>query len=532
MLQSPLAVANHPWHAGSPSYPHPLPSRPPLPKEMFHKWESRVAKVESAVGELEKLAQGPVDAGQVPGLAIAVVYKDEVIYLQGFGVRATAPDRTGPEPVDADTVFQLASMSKPLAATTVAALVSEGVVTWDDRVIDHDPGFQMYDPWVTHAVTIRDLFSHRSGLPGSAGNDIEEIGYDRAGILARLRLLPPAGSFRAQHIYSNFGLTAGAVAAARAAGLAWEDAAAVKLYRPLGMASTSSRYADYAAAANRALLHTRLAGKWAPQFTRRPDAQSPAGGASSTARDLAQWLRLLLNKGAYGGRQLIAAEALAEMYVPQINRGRDMVTGVPAFYGLGWSVDYAPDGRIYAAHAGAFSNGARTYVRLLPEEDLGIVVLANAFPTGVPDGLADTFFDLVLRGEPARDLARFWNDAYDAACGRLRRRIRPVCKPPCRPFARRWPLEAYAGTYHNDYVGDVEIAVRDAGLVLLVGPDRVAFPLHHWNRDTFLYTSSPDVPEALSSVRFTIGADGTADGVAIDTYAPNGQGDFVRVPVP
>lgn len=488
-------------------------------------------QIESAVGELEKLAQGAVAASQVPGLAAAVVYKDEVVYLHGFGVRAAAPDGTGPDLVDADTVFQLASMSKPLAATIVAALVSEGVVTWDDRVIDHDPSFQMYDPWVTHAVTIRDLFSHRSGLSGSAGNDIEEIGYDRAGILARLRLLAPAGSFRVQHIYSNFGFTEGAVAAARAAGLAWEDAAAEKLYRPLGMASTSSRYADYAASANRALLHTRRDGKWAPQFTRQPDAQSPAGGASSTARDLAEWLRLLLNKGVYGGRQLIAADALAEMYMPQINRGRDMVTGVPAFYGLGWSVDFALDGRIYAAHAGAFSNGARTYVRLLPAEHLGIVVLANAFPTGVPDGLAASFFDLVLRGEQARDWLSFWNDIYAQLAAGFAAGSARYAKPHADP-SPALPPEAYTGIFHNDYVGDVEIAARDAGLVLLVGPDRVEFPLNHWNRDTFLYTSSPDVPEARSSVRFTIGADGTADGAAIDTYAANGQGDFVRVPVP
>lgn len=489
------------------------------------------AQIESALGELEKLAQGAAAAGQVPGLAIAVVYKDEVVYLHGFGVRAAAPDGTGPELVDADTVFQLASMSKPLAATTVAALMSEGVLTWDDRVIDHDPTFQMYDSWVTHAVTIRDLFSHRSGLPGSAGNDIEEIGYDRAGILARLRLLAPSGSFRAQHIYSNFGLTAGAVAAARAAGLEWEDAAAEKLYRPLGMASTSSRYADYAAAENRALLHTRRDGKWAPQFTRQPDAQSPAGGASSTARDLAEWLRLLIGKGMYGGRQLIAADVLAEMYMPQINRGRDMVTGVPAFYGLGWSVDFAPDGRIYAAHAGAFSNGARTYVRLLPAENLGIVVLANAFPTGVPDGLAASFFDLVLRGEPARDWLGFWNDIYMQLAAGFAAGSAPYAKRLADP-SPALQLAAYMGTYRNDYVGDVEIAARDGRLVLLVGPDRVEFSLDHWNRDTFLYTSSPDVPGALSSVRFAIGADGTADGAAIDTYAPNGQEDFVRVPVP
>ena len=130
-------------------------------------------QVKAAIVDLEKLAQEMVENGAVPGMAIAVVYQDEVLYRKGFGVREAG----SADLVDEDTVFQLASMSKPIATTVVAALVSDGTVRWDDRVIDHDPGFRMYDPWVTHEVTIRDFFSHRSGLPGSAGNDIEEIGY-------------------------------------------------------------------------------------------------------------------------------------------------------------------------------------------------------------------------------------------------------------------------------------------------------------------------------------------------------------------
>ena len=111
-------------------------------------------------------------------------------------------------------------------------------------------------------MTIRDLFSHRSGLPGNAGNELEEIGYDRDEILYRLRYVPPASSFGTGYSYSNFGLTEGAVAAAKAAGMTWEDAAEEKLYKPLGMVSTSSRYADFLSRTNRAVLHARFDGKW------------------------------------------------------------------------------------------------------------------------------------------------------------------------------------------------------------------------------------------------------------------------------
>ena len=107
----------------------------------------------------------------VPGMAIAVVYRDEVVYLKGFGVR----DTTDPQPVDPDTVFQLASLSKPIASTVVSSIVSDGLATWDDPLIKHDPGFALSDPWVTSQVTLKDMFAHRSGLPGSAGEDLEDV---------------------------------------------------------------------------------------------------------------------------------------------------------------------------------------------------------------------------------------------------------------------------------------------------------------------------------------------------------------------
>jgi CubicO group peptidase (beta-lactamase class C family) len=230
------------------------------------------------------MAQGLADAHAVPGLSVAIVHRDELVHLAGYGLRHIddAQARVG-----GDTVFQLASLSKPLAATVVAALVGDEKVSWDTRVADLDAGVRLHEEYPTAEVTIRDLFAHRSGLSGNAGNDLEGLGFSREEILRRVHQLKPARSFRSGFDYSNFGLTAGGEAAAKAAGYTWEDAADARLYSRLHMTSTSSRYSDFLAHDDRSSLHAPVAGEWKALTTRNPDPQSPAGGASSSARDLA-----------------------------------------------------------------------------------------------------------------------------------------------------------------------------------------------------------------------------------------------------
>jgi hypothetical protein len=166
-------------------------------------------RVIDALPKLDKIAQDGIRADQVPGVAIAVVLQDEVVYAKGFGVRKAGENAA----VDPDTVFQLASFSKPISSTVVAALVSDGALKWDTRIADADPGFRLHDAYPSAEVTIRDLFAHRSGLPGLAGDDLEEQGmeqgFSRDEILRRIGYLEPSSSFRAGYDYSNFGLTEG-----------------------------------------------------------------------------------------------------------------------------------------------------------------------------------------------------------------------------------------------------------------------------------------------------------------------------------
>src|SRR5207237_9551466 len=210
-----------------------------------------------------------INENALPGLAIAVVFQDRVMYAKGFGVR----DVNAKAPVDADTVFQLASLSKSIDSTVVAELVGEGKITWDSKLSVLDPTFEMFDPWVTREITIRDMYAHRSGLPAHAGDLLEDLGFTRAEILHRLRYQHPASSFRSHYAYTNFGMTEGGIAAAKAYGLEWEQAAEEKLFKPLGMSSTSSRYANFVTRTNKALGHVVVDGKWLQTFKRDADAQ-------------------------------------------------------------------------------------------------------------------------------------------------------------------------------------------------------------------------------------------------------------------
>ncbi len=189
----------------------------------------------------------------VPGLAAAVVHDGQVLYAKGFGVR----DVNTLAPVDAATVFRLASVSKPLSSTVVAGAVGRGAMKWTDPVVAQLPSFALADPYVTAHVTYADLFSHTSGLPDHAGDLLEDLGYDQAYILNRLRL-EPLEPFRGEYAYTNFGLTAAAEAAAAAAGRSWADLADEVLFSPLGMTSSSFRYADFLSEADQAAMHVRV----------------------------------------------------------------------------------------------------------------------------------------------------------------------------------------------------------------------------------------------------------------------------------
>jgi CubicO group peptidase (beta-lactamase class C family) len=485
--------------------------------------------IDQSFGKLDAIVKQTMERTGVPGIALAVVFDDQVVYQNGYGFRSTETK----ERVKAETVFQIASLSKPVSATIMAGLVGggkcnnfeKGAFAWDDPIAKYAPNLVLSDPWVTEHVTFKDLFSHRSGLLGGAGNDLESIEYDRDTILQRLRYVPIVG-FRDRYDYSNFGMTLAGDVAAKAARSNWEDISEKVLFDPVGMASTSMRHQGYLNPANRAELHVRIDGQWKPAFKRKPDAQAPAGGCSSNVVDLARWVRLSLKGGMLGDQPIINKEALDATHTPAIMRGAPTPTiADPAFfYGLGWAIGMTPYGEVEWDHSGAFSVGAATVALLIPSEGLGIVVLTNGAPIGVPEAIADLYFNH-LHSITVNDdeVLALWQQRFARIYG-----DRPDVSKPANPTAAR-PDSAFVGTYTNPYVGDIEIVAQNGKLEIVEGPNDTRFTLEHVDGDKFIYKHDPELPDYPAIVKFTVGPNGVATALTDSAFDATGQGTLTRV---
>lgn len=472
---------------------------------------------------LDRYVERGMDKTGVPGVAVAVVYRDRVVYLKGFGVRK-AGERAGITP---NTVFQLASVSKPIASTIVASLVGAREVSWDDRIIDLDPRFRLSDPNVNQQLTIRDLLSHRSGLPTSAGDALEDLGFTRPEILHQMRLLPLPGKFRETYRYSNFGYTEGAIAAAKHVREEWETLAEERLFRPLGMTSTSYRYSDFERTANKAAIHVIVNGKAIARYKRDPDAEAPAGAASSSIRDMAEWLRLQLAGGTWNGQSIVDADALKETHSPQIVSGTNQLTGGPEYYGLGWNVSYGADGKVMLGHSGAFFLGTGTTVKFSPSAQLGIVVLTNARPTGLAEATANTFFDLYNYDRPTQDWLALFSNAFEQLIEESNNETTDYSKldPPSSPTPSKL-LSSYVGTYRNRYYGEIEFTTQGNSLWMRLPAAGTIYQLTHWDGDKFTFRFEAEQGIGTRGVVFSFGG---RPRVLVENLALEGDGNFVRI---
>ncbi len=487
-----------------PAAPPPRASAVPVPPE----------RIDAAIARLDELAADLLRKAGIPGLSVAVVRDGRAVYVKGFGLRKAGEAGV----VDADTVFQLASVSKPVAASVVAAQVGRGVVRWDSPVAKLLPWFALSDPWVTKQVTVGDLFAHRSGLPDHGGDMLEQLDYERPDILRRLRHLPLA-PFRAHYAYTNFGLTAGAEAVAAASGRDWATLSEEAIYRPLGMTRTSSRFEDFEERDNRAVNHVMVEGSYQPRFQRKPDAQSPAGGVSSSPHDMARWMAMVLAGRMARGRPVVEGAARLGGLRPQmLSAPPQTAADRGGFYGFGMGVGVTPSGRVMLSHSGGFALGAATYLQLIPSLDLGIVVLSNAAPTGAVEALGAEFADLAQFGSVTRD----WYAAYAGLYAPMSRPFGSLVgkEPPARP---KPPADddAYLGFYANAYFGDAVIARKGGNLILVMGNEGAkVYPLRHWDGDTFVFAPEGEDPPpgSLSRLDFQR-AKGKASALRIEYFA-------------
>jgi CubicO group peptidase (beta-lactamase class C family) len=324
---------------------------------------------------------------RVPGMAVCVVKDGEVVLRRCFGVA----DLEKKTPVTPDTVFPIGSSSKPFTSTLIAMLVSEEKMHWDDPVTDYLPAFRLkIDSEQEGAeVTIRDLLSHQTGIV-----DGEVIGrlfswwkmdgtivenprvWTREDLLEQVVELEPTYPFRETHSYSNSSMVAAALASGVAAKSDWDSLMAKRIFEPLGMIGSDTRFEKIRERPDLATGYLDLGDERMALPFHSMDAVSPAGGISSTIEDLAQWLRLLTNGGVFEGKRLIGEDELEEMWAEHIEAHdlRPMIPGVN--YALGWMVREW-EGQLVVEHGG---NGYGFAAVVAVNRDLGVgcAMISNA----------------------------------------------------------------------------------------------------------------------------------------------------------
>ena len=438
-----------------------------------------------------------------PGAAIAVVEGDKV-YLRGYGVRSV--DKPGA--VDPDTLFMLASNTKPFTAALLAIMVDQHKIGWNDHVIDYMPQFVLHDRYATRMCTAKDLLAHRTGLPAFFGDGLEGVGYDRNEVMRRLKYIEPACSFRETANYSNPGFFAAGMLAGVLAGDSWDNLIKKKLFEPLSMTRSGVTVKDHDRDSNVADAHEALpqgGAKVVPWDT--SDVFGPAGSINSTAKDMARWMQLQLNEGSIDGHQIISPESMREMHTPAM-------VDKPGFgdmppidektsglcYGLGWGI-YHYNGHVIFEKTGA-RTGMRSSVVLIPDKKLGITVLANQNLTLVPEAVRAYLIDKMVA--PAGTDLQAEISKKNAGIQKI---FNPA--PPPKPTTSpTLPLEGYAGEYQNDLFGKVKISMDSGKLRWQAGPKKVSGPISHVQYDTFQLAWPPGPITLPEEVTFTLGTDG------------------------
>lgn len=460
----------------------------------------------------------------VPGIAIAIVKDGRVALEKGYGVRRIG----SPEPVTPHSLFRIASNTKAFTAAALAMLVDEGKIRWDDRVIDHLPAFQLYDPYVTREINIRDLLTHRSGLGLGAGDLMffPPSDLSREEIMHRLRYIKPATSFRSRYAYDNLlYLVAGSIIPA-VTGQSWDEFVRRRIFEPLGMTSTGNNTQFLESGSDVAIPHSKNGGKLEPLPHENVDNNAPAGSIVSCVADMAKWVMLQLNHGQVDGVRLFSEAQSREMWTPQTILPIEapplpaLAAVQPNFrtYGLGWHLDDYRGHRI-VWHSGELA-GYYSRVTMLPDLNLGIVVLTNQEEDGAYHSLTYTMLDHYL-GAPPIDWVEVFHQLEkkqvaegEAAAAKSAGRRNAESHPSL-------PLSAYAGRYRDPWYGDVLVSETSGKLTIhFTHTPALRGNLEHWQYDTFIARWNNRSLGADAYVAFSLKPNGSIDQLKMTPVSP------------
>jgi CubicO group peptidase (beta-lactamase class C family) len=474
--------------------------------------------------DLDAYVAASMKTFDVPGMAVAIVKDGKVVVAKGYGVRKMGD----PTPVDEFSMFAIGSNTKAFTTAALATLMDEGKLTWDDPVYQRLPGFVMYDPYVSHEMTIRDLLTHRSGMGLGEGDLLfwPHTTYTRADIIYRLRFMKPASSFRSHYAYDNLlYMTAGQIIPA-VTGTSWDDYVRQRIFKPLGMTHSVVTNADFKPGDDYAIPHARVDGKLQPLPLEQLDNAGPAGSINSCAADMAKWVQLQLNRGKFIDRdgRLFSEQRSKEMWTPQtilpIGEPSPQLAGLkPNFadYALGWWLrDY--HGRKLVGHTGGVA-GFVSRVMLVPDENLGVVILTNAEETSAFDSILYHVLDYYFH-VPSTD----WISAFKAVKDEEEKDAAEIMKKAEGSRATdskpSLPLDKYAGVYNDAWYGPITIRMENEHLVitfdhtpLMVGD------LEHWQYDTFkAHWRVRTIEDAF--ITFALNPDGSIDSAKMKAVSP------------
>jgi CubicO group peptidase (beta-lactamase class C family) len=490
----------------------------------------------SELNKLDSYYQKALKDWDVPGMAIAIVKNDSVIFAKGYGV---LNNKTGGQ-VDANTLFGIASNSKAYTAAALATLVDAGKINWNDKVKKYVPYLQLYDPYVTENLTIEDLLSHRAGFKTFSGDLLwYNTTYSREEIIKRMRHLKPTYGFRNGYGYSNLMFIVAGQVIENVSGKTWENYIKDTFLQPLGMNRTFTSVNDLKGLQNVASPHgfDKNEKPYATNLTAW-DSWNPAAGIFTSVNQQAQWMRLQLNHGTYKGNKIFSKNASRNMWTAHnpfmVSKKSEEVVPSTHFSAaaLGWFVsDY--EGRKLVYHGGGHE-GMNSRTVLVPEENLGVVILTNSM-SSIMTPLANYTIDQLMGVKDGRDWSQFNLDAIaEAKKEHEAKEAKNKDQKKKSKFKPVRDLAEYTGTYKSQLYGDAVITLKDGKLQLQLAPaPTLGGTLTFQQHDIFkLDWKNPYALLHPTNARFLIGEDGSIAQMRLDSDNPDFHFDeleFVKV---
>lgn len=449
-------------------------------------------------------------AWNVPGVAVGIVKSGEVVFLKGSGLR----DVDAKLPVTEKTIFAIGSATKAFTTAVLATLVDEGRLAWDTPVRTYLPDFAVSDPALSGRITPRDLVTHRTGLPRH-----DALWYNaettRSDIVSRLRYLDLSADLREKFQYNNLAYITAGHLVEEITGATWEDQVRRRILEPLSMTRANFSVGESQKDSDFAKPYQRREGKVLPMPFRDITLAGPAGSVNASAEEMLNWVRLHLSSdGTVAGQRVLSPTSIQELHTPAtIMTGGDAESEtLPVGYALGWFVDvYRGHKRV---HHGGNIDGFSALVTMLPDSDIGMVILVNLngspFPGIVARHAADRLLGLEARDWSAKGLARREIADKSEVEGKAKRSTaaRTTGTTPSHPLA------AYAGQYAHPGYG--VLAVRQTGDALELEYNRIVAPLSHWHYDTFMAgATEQDQTFEDQQVLFRTGFSGEIEEVSI-----------------